>query len=107
MGIEQLVSQKLQAMTNQQASVVRKYLYEILKERYPRNENIIDRLAACIVTARDLQEFGKLINEIYEVGYLKAVGDYRHLLPGREVRVVADEKPQTIFKQSPDTDLKE
>ena len=95
MGLEHSLQQHLQSMGSINAMAVRKYLSEILKDRYVKNQDIVERIVSVVITQRDLQEFGRLIADIYEVGFLKAVDDYRHVLGdmGREVKITSMKSP--------------
>ena len=55
-------------------------MFEVLKERYAQNENIIERVGAHLVTEDDVKSFYKLITDVYEKAYLKAVQDHREQL---------------------------
>ena len=83
-------------MPNPQAIAVRRYLFEILKERYSRNERYVERLAASIATKDDYEEFGKLVSDLYESGFMRAVDQYKEQFEksGMRVNIVAEEKPK-------------
>ncbi len=65
---------------NPQSIAIKKYLFEILKERYPANESFIDRLVTNIQTKEDYERFGKFIADIFETGFIKAVDEYKEQL---------------------------
>lgn len=77
-------------LQNPRGSAFKKVMYEFLKERYPKNEKIIERLSLQLNTEEDLHSFLKLTTEIFEMGYLKAVEDYRDQLTnlGLKARIV-------------------
>jgi len=64
-------------MSNPRAFVLKKWLGELLKERYQQHDQIADRVAASLITESDLEQFGKLMTEIFDLGYTKAINDYR------------------------------
>jgi hypothetical protein len=64
-------------MANPRAFTLKKWFYELLKEKYPQHENIIERVAISLVTDHDLEAFGKLVMEVYGAAYYKAVDDYK------------------------------
>lgn len=66
--------------SNVRGHYVKKALFEVLKERYANNEQIIDRLGVTLLTERDIQDFMKLIGDVYELAYMKAVDDHREQL---------------------------
>ncbi len=91
---------------NPQSIAIKKYLFEILKERYGRNERFIERISTLIATKEDYDGFGSFITDIYETGFLKAVNEYKdqfHKM-GMKVSVVPEERPKDpgnrIFGQS-------
>lgn len=66
-----------QYMMNPKAFTIKKWLAPILRERFLRSENTIERLATAIVTDQDLKDFGRFVTDVFECAYLKAVEDYR------------------------------
>ena len=67
-------------LTNPRSHMIKKAMFEVLKERYSQNENIIERVGAHLVTDDDVKSFYKLITDVYEKAYLKAVQDHREQL---------------------------
>jgi hypothetical protein len=95
----------IQQLMNPQSTVLKKYLFEILREKFPRNEEIIERVASALVTQGDLQGFSQLIIDVFETGYFKSLNEHKDILTkaGIKVNVVAETKPVTetapIFKK--------
>jgi len=91
---------------NPQSTAIKKYLFEILKEKYSKNEKFIDRLTYQINTKEDFESFGIFITDIFESGFLKAFEQYKENFEklGMKVNIVAEEKPKNsnskIFNQS-------
>lgn len=90
---------------NPQSFAVKKYLSEILKDRYGKNADCVERLAAGVSTRADYESLGTLVADIYEAGFLRAVDQYKEQLAkvGMRVNVVAEERPpqgRPIFGQS-------
>lgn len=81
---------------NPQATAVRKYLFEILKDRYQKNSDYIDRLAAGVATKKDYESLGALVADIYESGFVRAVDQYRDQISkmGMSVSVVPEQKTE-------------
>jgi hypothetical protein len=79
---------------NPRSHLLKKTMYEVLIDRYGKNEQIIDRLGATLVTENDVKSFMVLISDIYEIAYLKAVQDHRSQLEklGLSARIVPQEK---------------
>lgn len=71
---------------------IKKNIFEILKERFSRNENIIDRILYYSPTEQDVKDFNKLIADIYEVAYLRCVEEHREKFEelGYKVNVIAN-----------------
>lgn len=80
-------------MANPRTYTLKRWLAEILKDKYPKHDGIIERVGTSIVTEKDMQDFGSMITEVYELAYRKAVSDYREEFEklGVKVSVVADE----------------
>lgn len=78
-------------MANPKSYAIRKMMFDFLKERYGRNDQIIERLATALQTEGDVQSFVKLMMDVYETGYMKAVDDHREQLQkaGIQVKIVA------------------
>lgn len=88
---------------NPQAVAIKKYLFEILRERYARSSGYIDRLALGTMTREDYESLGALVADIYESGFMRAVDQYKSQMArlGMKVEVVPEGKPSAgdaIFK---------
>jgi len=70
-------SNVMKYMANPRGFTLRKWLLQILQNRFEKHESIVERLGGSMATDGDLQAFGRLATELYEVGYLKAVNDYK------------------------------
>jgi hypothetical protein len=70
---------------------LKKSMFEVLKERYAQNEQVIERVGVSLTTENDMNAFLKMIADIYEIAYLKAVNDHREQLEkvGLVARVVS------------------
>lgn len=62
---------------NPKKTAIRKWLNEILQERYAKHDGIAERITHCLITNKDMDDFSKLIAEIFEVGYLKCLNEYK------------------------------
>lgn len=88
---------------NPQAVAIKKYMFEILKERYGRNSKYIDRLAAGTVTREDYESLGALMADLYESGFMRAIDQYKEQVAklGMRIEVVPEDRPaqgKPIFK---------
>lgn len=66
--------------SNPRGHYLKKTMFDVLQERYSQNEPVIERLGAALQTEADLQHFFKLVSDIYEMAYLKAVNDHKEQL---------------------------
>ena len=79
-------------MTNPRAFTLKRWLFELLKDKYPPHDKTAERIATSLQTDSDIEDFGKMAAEIFECGYRKAVTDYKveaeklgikvHVVPG-------------------------
>jgi hypothetical protein len=105
MNLNKVIAQKIQSFINPFSIAVKKYLYDVLQERYGGNEDIIDRITVSLITENDIQGFAKLVSCIYEAGYFKAVEEHRDVLGrlGHHVRIVPStpevQEKDKIFNQ--------
>lgn len=76
---------------NARGHYVKKALFDVLNERYSQNEQIIDRLGVTLMTESDIKGFMKLIGDVYELAYMKAVDDHKEQLQkaGLVARIVS------------------
>lgn len=65
---------------NARSNYLKKAIFEIMQERFMKHENIIERITSNLQTEGDHNAFLKLIAEIYETGYVKAVKDHQQQL---------------------------
>lgn len=89
---------------NPQSTTIKRYLFEILQERYSKNEKFIDRIAATVVTKEDFDGLGSFVTDIFEAGFLRAIDQYKDQLHkmGVKVNIVPEQKPvnaKKIFNQ--------
>jgi hypothetical protein len=70
----------------------KKYLFDLLQEKYGEHEMIIARTTHYLATEKDVYDFTKMVADAFERGYLKAVADYKDQLTklGYQVKVVPE-----------------
>ena len=68
------------ALSHPQLVMIRKYVSQILKDRYGQHDELMQRICGVLVTQKDLEDFGRFVVDIYEVSYLKCVEDHRQAL---------------------------
>ena len=59
---------------------IKKFLYEILKDRYVENEKFIERMCNDLRLQEDMENFIKLINDSYQMGFLLSVDQHKEAL---------------------------
>lgn len=81
---------------NPQSNAIKKHIFELIKERYSRNEKFIERMATGITTKEDYESLGRLITDLYEAGFIRAVEQYKEQFAklGMKVSIVPEEKPR-------------
>lgn len=79
-----------QNMVNPRSYVIKKFMFEFLKGKFQEHEKIIDRIIISINTDDDMQDFSKMMIDLYETAYMRAVDDHRDQLAkmGLNVKVV-------------------
>jgi len=70
----------LNFLSNPRSHYIKKSMFEILKERYGKNEQILERLSSHLIVEKDLKDFLAMIIDVYEIGFLKAVEDQKEQL---------------------------
>jgi hypothetical protein len=87
-------------------TAIKKNMFAILKDRYPKHDDFLERIAALLQTKQDIESFNALVADLYEIGYIKSTEDHREILKklGYNVKIVPQEQaPQkesnTIFPQ--------
>jgi hypothetical protein len=90
----------VQMMSNPQGHVIKKYMAEILKDKFPPHQEILERIASTLITDGDLKSFGNLVSDIYQIGYLKAIKEHEDLLAkiGYKTKFITPVE-NTIFPQ--------
>ena len=67
-------------LSNPKGHILKKTMFEVLQGRYLQNEQILERLSVSLMTENDLKSFMKLVTDVYEIAYLKAVNDQKEQL---------------------------
>lgn len=79
-------------LQNPKGLAMKRYMATILGQKYLEYEDLINRSTFYLVTDKDMALFGKMISDIYELGYMKAVDDYREQLQKIGVKVNISQK---------------
>lgn len=87
MAEEKRASNFIRYMSNPRSFTLKKWFYDLLKLDYVAHDIIIERVSTALTTEKDLEDFGKLIGQVYETGYRKAVDDYRSQIENMGLKV--------------------
>jgi hypothetical protein len=80
-------------MMNPRTFTLKKWLIDLLKDKYPPHDNIVERVSTVFATDKDLEDFGKLITQVYECAYFRAVSEYKKEIEKLGLRIDIVEKP--------------
>jgi hypothetical protein len=67
----------MQYLKNPHAMVIQKYIAQMIPERYANRKELIERICAHLVTQRDVEDFGGLLLDVFESGFIHAVRQYK------------------------------
>jgi hypothetical protein len=81
-------------MANPRGFTLKKWFYDLLGLDSAAHDAIIDRVAAALTTDKDLEDFGKLISQVYERGYKKAVNDHKEQMEKLGLKVHLTSEPK-------------
>ena len=72
---------------NPKTLAIRKFMAEVLEEKYSSYDDLATRISRELITESDLNNFAKMINDVYEMGYKKAIAEYKDKLADFGVQV--------------------
>jgi len=77
---------------NLNGNYIKKVMFELIKEKYYKNEQIIDRLGTMLANESDMKSFFTLVTDVYETAYMKSVQDHKEQLTqlGLTATIVAE-----------------
>jgi hypothetical protein len=81
-------------LQNQKTITIKKFIMQILAEKYLHYDDLLDRMAFFLITDKDLHLFGQMIGDVYEKGYMKAVADYKEQIDKMGLNVKITQKNQ-------------
>jgi len=79
-------------LQNPKIYALKKFMAQILEQKYASHDDIISRMTHNLVTDADMMNFSKLVTDVYEAGYLKAVAEYRDQLLKLGIKVTVGQK---------------
>ncbi len=72
---------------NPRGFALKKWVSQLIAEKYPPHDTIVERVGTSLVTENDLKDFGKLLSTVYECGYMKAINDYRKQVESLGIKI--------------------
>lgn len=72
---------------NPKGQALKRWMVQLLDDRYPKHDQLIERLGAALATNQEVQDFGALAVDLFEIGYLRCMNDYRKKLDAMGVKV--------------------
>lgn len=72
---------------NPRKYAIRKWLSDIMGNRYVPHDPIVERVSASLTTNKDGEDFGKFVMAVYEAGYAKCLNDYKEKLEAMGIKV--------------------
>ncbi len=77
---------------NLNGNYIKKVMFDLIKEKYYKNEQIIDRLGTMLANDNDMKSFFTLVTDVYETAYMKSVQDHKEQLTqlGLTATIVAE-----------------
>lgn len=70
----------IDALLNARGLQLKRTMFQMLQERYQRNEQIIERIGSQLNSETDINAFYKLMTDVYEAAYMKSVSDHSQKL---------------------------
>ena len=70
----------ISALQNPHLGPLKKYIYDMLKDKYFENENIIDRIGVELKLESDMKAFAQLIFDSYQAGFEESFSQYKNHL---------------------------
>ena len=97
-----MFEQLMEMANNPHGRLLKQPMVDILGHKYLKHEEILERISHSMGTQQDTQKFLKLIVEVYEVAYTKAVDDQSDALKKLGFNVTIKQPTETpepeIFK---------
>ena len=79
-------------MQNPKGIALKRFMATILGQKYSEYEELLQRSTFYLVTDKDMASFGKMVSDLYDLGYMKAVADYKDQLQKIGVKVNISQK---------------
>ena len=78
-----MFDQLFEMAMNPYGRMLKQPMMEVLGNRYPKHQEILERLSRSMATQPDMEKFLAMIIDVYEVAYTKAVDEQREALRQR------------------------
>jgi hypothetical protein len=76
-----------QILQNPKTMILRKFMTQVLGNDVENYDDLLTRIGFSLITESDMSTFATMVNKIIEVGYLKAVDDYKKQLSEMGIEV--------------------
>jgi uncharacterized membrane-anchored protein YjiN (DUF445 family) len=80
----------IEALRNPNSKAVKKFIYDLIQHRYTQDhDEFLERMAHSLVTKKDVDQFVKLVSDIYETAYTKCFKDNEEIVKslGGNIRI--------------------
>lgn len=79
-------------MQNPRGIALKRFMATVLGQKYLDYDDLLQRSTCYLVTEKDIALFSKMISDIYELGYMKAVDDYKDQLQKHGYKINISQK---------------
>jgi hypothetical protein len=75
-------------------NAIMKYMFDLLQNRFENHRQLIERVTTSLQTQADVEQFCKMAVDLFELGYLRAVDQYKSHLQklGYDVKIIPQKK---------------
>ena len=70
----------MQMMHNPYVYTLKKYIFEMLQENYPKYEEVLTRCTTTLTTKQDVEQFAQLAAQLYEAGFKRCLEEHKQKL---------------------------
>lgn len=85
-------------LSNPFKTALLQFTQQLMGNRYPKYHEIIVRSSANLVTLEDAQTFCKMLVDVYDMAYMRAVDDCKKQVEGHGLKIVvkADQRKPPV-----------
>jgi len=93
----------MSSLQNPHLNPLKKYIFDILKNKYSQNDDIVTRIALDLKVEDDMKAFAQLIFDAYQAGFEESFSQYKEHLKSKgykpQINQKNDVKHNPIFPQ--------